>query len=70
MKKHVTETRPTSTVKDNCYIKNICQITSLFPEFDIDRGKHVEWYCSFSDQTHINSNLYNPSFIGGELCKR
>ena len=33
--------------------------TSLYPEFDIDRGKHVAWYCSFSGQTHINSNLYN-----------
>ena len=30
MKKHVTETRPTSTVKDNCYIKNICQINIPF----------------------------------------
>lgn len=27
--------------------------TSLYREFDIDRGKHVAWYCSFSDQTHI-----------------
>ena len=29
MKKHV-ETRPTSTVKDNCYFKNICQIKHPF----------------------------------------
>ena len=29
MKKHV-ETRPTSTVEDNCYFKNICQIKHSF----------------------------------------
>ena len=29
MKKHV-ETRPTSTVKDNCFFKNICQIKHPF----------------------------------------